>query len=56
MIAIFLEAEYCHVSRQHILPVLVGLFPGLEVGAEPVVPLTSHLKQGEAHLVERDPQ
>lgn len=51
-IAVFLEAEHLQVGGKHVLAVLVRLFPGLDVGAEPVQPLASHFKQAESHLVE----
>jgi len=55
-IAIFLEAKDRHVGREHVLPVLIRLLPGFDIGAQPVQSLSPHFKQGEPHLVKCDPQ
>ena len=53
-VAILFEPENGHICSQDEFLVLVGLLPGLDVGAKLVESLPSHLEQREAHLVERD--
>ena len=55
LVALFLEAKDAHVGGKHEFTVLVRLLPGLDVSAKPIETLPSHVKQDEAHLIERDP-